>query len=163
MKFIVSRDLRENRFLSNVLVFFLFQILLFIAFNVLYESHKWGLYPSEIITNILGNEELFVSPLSLVDILVNIHIELFMYLFMQTMLIVIFFRTSYSERAKSVFTFICLISVVVNSFAPVLIHFFAVGFVWVKVIAFWGVTLSGAILALINMKYLILSPRKGKG
>lgn len=160
MKYIVSQDLKKNRFFSSLILFFNFNALVFILCNLFYEKFKWGLLPAEILTNILGNEDTFISPMSLQSLVTNIHIELFLYLFLLIMACSVFFRIHTLDKAKTITVGVSFISLLINEMSPFLIFNAVTSASYLKFASFWCFQVSVFSILLLNSIYLINSPKQ---
>lgn len=155
MRFTTSQDLRESRLLRHLLLFFFVQGVFFQALSIFFENTRWGWVPQEIKNKILGNEEFFLRPMSVEDLVTALHTEIFLYLFLQTMLLLVFLRTRASDAQKSLACVWVLFSLFLNELSPLLIRYVSENFVFAKIISFWALNLGLIVLTTANIAFLL--------
>ena len=99
MKFLLSRELTQSK-IKNLLLVYLGGLFLFMLSSFYFEFYKVGLFPEQIKNTILGNSSLFVTALPFDELMIFIHVKVFMYLILSLVLIAIFFRSSAPEKIK---------------------------------------------------------------
>lgn len=77
MKFLATKDLRENVFLKNLIAGLLVFIILFLGSDLLLHHLQIGLTFSDALSSILGDEEAFIEPILLESLVLTAHIDLF--------------------------------------------------------------------------------------
>lgn len=157
MKFIFSRSLTENPFIKNLLNLYLLGILSFAALNIFLEHHNWGLLPSQIMTHVVGNAELFIRPAGIEDRVVDIHIRMFLALINLLTLGAIFFRLPISEKQKLIILACGFFLALVDSWSLLFLPFAPQPLAWLKFFGFFGyevilIWLTTSCLWLLNFK-----------
>lgn len=161
MRFLFSRDLRDQPHIRLALFFYLICIACFWALNWPYEAQSFGVYPSDISLKILGSPQVFAAPMSLEVLLLNIHVRLFLYTLSLLTLSAIYFRMPSSERQQTIITSSAYVFLLMNMMSVVLIRFVSPFFIWPKVIGFWGLQLTLGWM-LFQGLYFILTPKAPK-
>ena len=108
----------------------------------------------EQVNKILGNEELFLQAMTFQDIVLQSHIKLFLYLFTSLVVLVVFVRTSASDRQKvegATFLFIMIFIDVIASFLVLLHPAFSV----LKTISFIVLQATSVAICIFNIKFLL--------
>ena len=154
MKFIFSKDIRDNKPFKVILSGYLLLSLCFYVFMFYLEKVNIGLIPRNIKNKILGNEELFIQAMSMQDLVLQNHIKLFLYLFSSLVLLVIFIRTKATDKQKieaSIFIFLILFIDVLASFF-ILVH---PAFSVLKTLSFIMLQAVSVAICCYNIKFLL--------
>ena len=159
MRFLFSRDLRDLSHIRIALIFYLICLLLFWGLNWPYEMFSFGLSPESIRLKILGNPEVFASPLSLESLLINIHVRLFLYTLSLLTLSAIYFRLPLKHKTQTLMTSLCYVCVLLNMVGIVLLRYVSDLFLWPKLIGFWGLQTIFGIMIFQGLYHLLL-PKK---
>ena len=123
---------------------------------VVVEHKTLGLFPKDILTNMIGDSELFISERSISDILVDVHIKLFLYSLGFLTLFTVLARTSLNNKLKFLglnLTFLCVFTDTAALFAIKYLH---PAFSYVKAMAFVGAQILFALLVLYALFFLLI-------
>lgn len=159
MKFIFSKDIRENKPFKVILLCYMLASLLFYFFMFSLEKINIGLVSRQIKNKILGNEEFFIQAMTLQDLVMQNHIKLFLYLFSSLVILVVFIRTDVAERVKmeaSVVLFSLIILDVLFSF----LVFLSPKFAFLKMLSFILLQAISVGLCIYNIKFLLKQARQ---
>lgn len=160
MRFTVTRELNRNPFFCWLLLLFSAPVLLFFVLNPFYEKSKWGLTPSAVQVQILGDEASFVEAMPLQEMVAQVHIELFIYPFILIMLFLVLFQTAHPMGLKLNAMIAAFAFCLMNGLAPFLVKYVHAGAAWLKPPAFWGLTVVASATALLNIPYLLKALRR---
>jgi hypothetical protein len=162
MKFLFSRDVRDNSFLKSLLLFWFLMLLTFIIFNFLFEMSRFGLTPAQIKTSILGDASLFIEAKDLASLLTEIHTQLFIYSLAFIMSLSIFVHLRIALRFKSAVVWILAIAILLDSISVLGVRFLSPAFAYLKALSF--VTIEGNLLLLsaILITWLLKAPYASK-
>jgi hypothetical protein len=94
MKFLLNNDIHKNRVLLNIIRIFILFMLFYLVSSWMVERSQLGANLEELMQNLLGDSELFIEPLSLIQILEFLHLKLFLYLILIMMNGAILFQVS---------------------------------------------------------------------
>lgn len=161
MKFLFSRDLRDQPHIRLALIFFVFSLLCFWGLNWPYEASSFGLTPSGIALKILGNAEAFAPPMALDSLLLSIHIHLFLYTISLLTVASIYFRLPISPNTQILMISFAYSMVLMNMLGLVLVRFVSSHFVWLKFLGFWGFQLVFGWMCLQSFLFLLSPKKKG--
>ncbi|NOQ30946.1 MAG: hypothetical protein GQ570_07490 [Helicobacteraceae bacterium] len=100
MKFSISKKLHENRAMKLLLSVYTIFILTFITVNIFMKVEYFGSTLESVKSTILGNEEEFIDPMSLEDILTIVHTDLFSQLFILVTIASLYMRTPILQSVK---------------------------------------------------------------
>ena len=153
MKFIVSKDLRKNRLMRNLLLFFSLIMLLFLALDVVNKALRFGFTFTDIQNSILGNKEEFIEPISMLGALELIHSDMFMAMLLLLLIGAIFMRIETKFKAQQLSSAIMLsIASFVSFFSSM---FFGKVFVTVAVVAFLSWHILAMFMLFVSLKWLL--------
>jgi len=152
MKFTVSKDLRKNIVMRNLLIAFSIITLLFLALDITAKTLRFGASISEIKANILGNEEEFLEPLSMISALEILHLDLFLAIILLLMISSIFMRVDAKFKAGLLSSTMLFSIISFSSFFGAL--FFGELFVTISVVTFILWHLGAAWIVLISLIWL---------
>jgi len=156
MKFTVSKDLRNNKVMRNLLIAFSIIMLLFLALDVTNKILKFGSTISDIKSSWLGNEDEFIEPLSTISALEMVHLDLFIAILLLLLIGSIFMRID--TKLKTPFLAITMLLSMI-SFASFLASiFFSEAFVIISVISFLAWHISASSMLLVSLSWLIKKP-----
>ncbi|MDD5211101.1 MAG: hypothetical protein PHV62_01690 [Sulfuricurvum sp.] len=100
MKFIVSKKLIDNRALYVSVLWMVIFLILALMLNFVAKSIDSGITPELWINHILGNEAEFIEPLTMKDLLLTLHTELFELILLFILISALLMRTSRSKKLK---------------------------------------------------------------
>lgn len=100
MKFLVTKELQQNRLLRLQVLWLTAILTLFLVTDVIMHQYQTGLTPTLATEHILGNEEAFIEPILLSVLLEDIHIDLFISMITLMLLVVIFIRVEHDAKTK---------------------------------------------------------------
>ncbi len=141
MKFLATKELKDNTFLKNLLGGLLVLITLFLFLDLLLHHVQIGLSFQSAITTLLGNEEEFIEPLLFDSLLIMIHTNLFFSMLLLLILSAIWIRVSKQPKASKPFLHALFLLAI---FAPIFLllgYFFgAWGIkIWVVMFVLWHI------------------------
>ena len=93
MHFVLHKDIRQNQTIRWLLVVYLVSIILFLLFMPLLEHWGLGLWPEDLIRQVRGSSAAYLEPKSMADLVLDIHIKLFLHSIMGLILTVVATRT----------------------------------------------------------------------
>ncbi|MCC7403163.1 MAG: hypothetical protein IT288_02090 [Bdellovibrionales bacterium] len=155
----MSHDLRHNFYLRVLLLVYFASLLLFLALNIELELFRYGLTPSALIANLLGNEELFIRAKDLTTLMTEIHVNLFLYPLAQLTTLSTLVHLKMSDRAKVIATLSSTVFILMDIGGVLLIRFVAPWTAWLKVIGFWGFEVSMFLMVIMVLGYLLGKPQ----
>ncbi|AKF24440.1 hypothetical protein YH65_02795 [Sulfurovum lithotrophicum] len=92
MKFLITKDLAHSQLLAYLMAGVLIAIFLYLCLDVVLHSYVIGTDMTEIHTTLFGNEETFEEPILIDSLLLQVHIDLFMTIFVLVILAAIYIR-----------------------------------------------------------------------
>ncbi len=120
MKFLATKELKDNPFLKNLLAGLLVLITLFLLLDLLLHHVQIGLSFDSAITTLLGNEEEFIEPLLFDSLLIMIHTNLFFSMLLLLILSAIWIRVSKQPKDFKIFLHALFLLAI---FAPIFLLF----------------------------------------
>lgn len=93
MHFILHKDIRQNEVIRCLLICYLSCLTLFLLLSPLHEHWGMGLWPQDLAREVLGLPEQYIGPKSTEDLLVDVHVKLFLHTITGLTLSVIASRT----------------------------------------------------------------------
>ena len=101
MKFLVTKELEDSLFLKYLLGVLTLFVLLFLVTDILLHHYQIGLTLDKAVTTLHGNEETFEEPVLFSTLLLQVHIDLFLSMFILLILSAMFIRLyEKSEHTK---------------------------------------------------------------
>ena len=94
MRFVLIKDLKQDRSMRPMINFILAFILLFVIFAPVVQHTTIGLYESKVHTTFFGNEEEFLDPINGDYFLEYLHTQIFLVMMVMVTLSAIFVRVS---------------------------------------------------------------------
>lgn len=108
MKFTVSKKLSDNATLRIILIWMLCSLVAVMGISLAAKSIDYGTTPEQWQSTVLGNETKFVDPLTLDDLLLRVHTDLFSLILIFVLMASLMMRTSYSSTVKRFFLIVSL-------------------------------------------------------
>jgi len=102
MKFLVTKELEQNRLLTLQILWLTAILTLFLFSDIVLHHYQVGLTPTQALESILGNEEAFLEPMILSALLERIHIDIFISMITLMLLVVIYIRVSKDSKNKMI-------------------------------------------------------------
>jgi len=138
MKFIVTKELKNNKQLKYLILFLLFGMGLFLIFDVANHAFLIGSNPSEITSTLLGNKEEFIEPILIQTLLQIIHADIFFSLIILILLSLIYLRIS---EKNSILIHVVFISSLLSHISLLTIYWLGINFVliWLTLFMLWHV------------------------
>jgi len=156
MKFTVSKDLRNNKVMRNLLIAFSTIMLLFLALDVTNKALRFGSTITDIKNSFLGNEDEFIEPLSAISALEMVHLDLFIAILLILLIGSIFMRID--TKLKTPFLAITMLLSII-SFASFLASvFFSEAFVIISVTSFLAWHISASSMLFVSLSWLLKKP-----
>lgn len=163
MKFLVTKDWRQNPFLRSMLVAYFVVQFLFLILNIVYENFRYGLIPQTVREQVLGNIDLFIFPKDFVSLVTDIHINLFVYSFFLLTALSVFMHTQLKDEIKVFLLLIAFLGVIGDMVGLLATRYGHYAFAWLKVVAFWGFEISSLVIVFTVLNDLRRSFVKGDG
>ncbi len=158
MRFLLSRDLRDNVTIRWLLVGYLIGVFAYLTASPVYESSQLGLFPSDLVHRVLGSRDLFLSPKSLTDVVVNLHVKMFLNSLIALILSSLLVRLSTAGTSKLAVA--CLFGLpVLESLSLVLLSQGLEFMSYVKAFAFVGLWTLQCGVSVVLLRYLLRTPR----
>lgn len=137
MKFLVTKELSQNRLLSLMVLFLVGILALFLLSDILLHHYQIGLTPIRAFESILGDKEAFVEPMLFDALLERVHIDIFTSMITLILLIIIYIRLNPNTKNKIIhFTFIAAI---LTPISLILGYFYGTEFIilWIILFLLW--------------------------
>lgn len=100
MKFIVSKKIIDNRAVYTSVLWMVIFLLIAMVLNLVAKGIDFGTTPAQWVNTILGNEAEFIDPLTMKDLLLTLHTELFGLILIFVLISALLMRTSRSKNLK---------------------------------------------------------------
>jgi len=114
MKFIVSQKLIDNRALYISVLWMVVFLIVALNLSIVTKEIDFGNTPTQWSNHVFGNEEQFIQPLTIKDLLLTLHTELFGLILVFILISALFMRTSRSKIIKT--------TLLVSSIASLLLY-----------------------------------------
>ena len=98
MKFLATKELRDNQFLKYLLYGLLLFTILFLILDLVLHHLQIGLTFSKAVATVLGDEESFIEPILIESLLLTIHMNLFFSMLLLLILTSICIRVSEDKQ-----------------------------------------------------------------
>lgn len=131
MKFLVTKEINNSPFFKYLMGVLTIFVLLFLVSDMVLHHHQIGLTTIQATTTLHGNEESFEEPILLTALLLQVHIDLFLSMFILLILSTMFIRLYAKKRYSRVRIHLLSIS---GLLSPILLLF---SYFWSSVILFW--------------------------
>ncbi len=137
MKFLVTKELEQNRLLTLQVLWLTAILTLFLFSDMVLHHYQVGLTPAQALETILGNEEAFVEPILLSALLERIHIDIFISMLTLMLLVVIYIRLSKDRKNKMIH--LAFLSAILAPFSLLLGYFYGEVFIflWLGLFIVW--------------------------
>lgn len=100
MKFIVSKKIIDNRPLYVSVLWMLIFLIIALGLSLTAKAIDFGMTPAMWVNTVLGNEEEFIEPLLVSDLLLSLHTDLFGLILVFIIISALIMRTSRSKALK---------------------------------------------------------------
>ena len=100
MKFIVSKKIIENRAVYTSVLWMVVFLLIAMVLSLIAKEIDFGTTPAQWMNTVLGNEAEFIDPMTMKDILLTLHTELFGLILIFVLISALLMRTSRSKNLK---------------------------------------------------------------
>ncbi|MDD5052285.1 MAG: hypothetical protein PHO27_06085 [Sulfuricurvum sp.] len=147
MKFVASKKLSNNLSLRLVMIWMVFSLTIALGLNLVSKSIDYGTSPSQWSHTVLGNPEEFTDPMSLNDILLAVHTDLFTLILIYILLASLYVRSSHPTSFKISFLSFSLAGLIL--YPTMLISAFWIGT--------FGVKLAGSAFILFHTLMLLVA------
>lgn len=161
MKFLFSRDLRDQPHIRMALIFFVVSLLCFWGLNWPYEASTFGLSPSKTLLSVLGDAESFAPAMPFDSLLLNIHVRLFLYTISLLTMASIFFRLPIKPSHQIATISAAYTLVLLNMLGIVGLRYVSPHLVWIKTTGFWGFQLVFGWMLFQSLLFLLTPKKKG--
>lgn len=159
MKFLMHHDLRHHLYLRVLLIVYFVSLLFFLALNIELELFRFGLTPSALKGNLLGNEELYIRAKDLTTLVTEIHISLFVYPLALLTTLSTLVHLKVSDTLKVAATIASTVFIFMDVGGVLLVRFVSPHAAWIKLIGFWGFEVSMILMVLMVLIYLLGKPQ----
>lgn len=138
MKFLVTKELKNNQQLKYLILFLLFGMGMFLIFDIANHAFTIGSSPNDIANTLLGNREEFIEPILIQTLLQIIHADIFFSLIILLLLSLIYLRVS---KKNSILIHIVFISSLLSHITLLAIYWFGANFVliWLTLFLLWHI------------------------
>ena len=92
MKFLVTKELSKSPFLRYLMGTLTLFILIFLVTDIMLHHYQIGLTLETVTATLFGNEEAFIEPILLPALLLQVHIDLFLSMFILLILAAMYIR-----------------------------------------------------------------------
>ena len=134
MKFLITKELNENRLLKLVVLFLVFILLLFISSDIALQQYQIGLTPKDILVLLKGDEEAFIEPILFDILLEKIHISIFTSMITLVLLVIIYMRVN--NKYNNLLIHILFLSAILTPIMLILTYFYGTVFSILWLISF---------------------------
>lgn len=110
MKFIASKKLSDNTLLRSIILWMLVAFMFAAGLSATAKVIEYGMTPAQWINTVFGNAEEFTDPLSMNDLLLSVHTDLFGLMLMFILVASVYARTSRRMGVKMAFFTLSLVS-----------------------------------------------------
>ena len=156
MKFTVSKDIRNNKVMRNLLISFSTIMLLFLALDVTNKALRFGSTIVDIKNSWLGNENEFIEPLSTISALEMVHLDLFIAILLILLIGSIFMRIN--TKLKTPFLAITMLLSIVSFASFLAALFVSQTFVIISVTSFLAWHISASSMLIVSIFWLLQKP-----
>lgn len=139
MKFLVTKELEQNRLLTLQVLLMTAILTLFLFSDMVLHHFQIGLTPVQAVETLLGNEEAFIEPMLFSVLLERIHIDLFISMITLMLLVVIYIRISKDRKNKMIH--VAFLSAILAPLSLLLAYFYGETFVflWLGMFIVWHI------------------------
>ena len=102
MQFLIHKDLRTNSTIRWLLCSYLIALIAYLILMPVLEMDQVGITPLEIVRHVRGDASQFLAARSLVDVITDIHIKLFLHTIIGLILSAILLRTTWRDGLKTI-------------------------------------------------------------
>lgn len=137
MKFLVTKELEQNRLLTLQVLLLTAILTLFIFSDMVLHHYQIGLTPTQALETLLGNEEAFLEPMLLTALLERIHMDIFISMITLMLLVVIYIRLSKNRKNKMIH--LSFLSAILAPISLLLGYFYGEIFIflWLGLFVLW--------------------------
>lgn len=140
MKFLITKEIDKSPFFKYLMGILTLFILLFLLSDIVLHHHQIGLTIEQATTTLHGDEENFEEPILITALLLQVHIDLFLSMFILLTLSTIFIRL----YAKSSHTKVRVhLLFILGVLSPILLFFSyfwsIIVLLWIAIFIFWHI------------------------
>jgi len=136
MKFLVTKDLAHSQLLAYLIGIVLVAILLYLGLDVVLHGYVIGSDLTAIHSTLFGNAETFEEPILIDSLLLQVHIDLFMTIFVLLILSAVYIRVHNKTTAMKWVLHALFILGLLAPLSLLLAYFWSEAFVLIWVVAF---------------------------
>ena len=162
MKFLFSRDLRDQPHIRLALIFFVVALLCFWGLNWPYEATSFGLFPGDTLLSVLGDPESFAPAMAFDALLLNIHVRLFLYTISLLTVASIYFRLPIKPNVQIIMISSAYTLVLFNMLGIVGLRYISPHLVYLKTLGFWGFQAVFGWMLFQSLIFLLTPKKKGR-
>ena len=134
MKFLVTKELKDNVLLTRVVLIFVLIFFLFLLSDILLNHYQMGLTIESVKETLHGNEETFIEPLLLDVLLERMHISIFISMIVLLLLSIIYMRIHNSSTSAVIH--LTFITAILTPIVLLLAYFYGSIFILTWIILF---------------------------
>ncbi len=154
MKFVVSKKLIDNHSLYLTVLWMVIFFIIALALNIIAKGIDFGTTATLWISHILGNEIEFIEPLTMKELLLTLHTELFELILVFILMATLVMRTSRSKKLKTAFLLSGVITLLTYPLGLIASLFFGTFYIivaWSAFVSFHLVMIGSALDILIML------------
>jgi uncharacterized membrane protein len=139
MKFIISKKLIDNRAVYTSVLWMVIFLLIAMVLDLVAKGIDFGITPMQWMITVLGDEAEFIDPLTIKDLLLTLHTELFGLILLFILISALLMRTPRSRKVKMTILLSGVISLLgygLGLLASLYIGSFAISLAWGAFILF---------------------------
>jgi len=152
MKFLVTKDTQASGLLRFLMGGLLAAVLLYLPMDILLHGLQLGFTPADVKATLYGDEAAFLEPILLDTLLLQVHIDLFMTLFVVLILSAMIVRLMERKQTKRVLLHLLGTTGLMMPMLLLSAYFFgsAVLHIWIGVFLFWHLVAFCVSIALLR-------------
>ena len=147
MKFLVTKDLAHSQLLAYLIAAVLTAILLYLGLDVILHGYVIGFDMTAIHSTLFGNAETFEEPVLIDSLLLQVHIDLFITIFVLLIISSVYIRLHDKTTVMKWILHALFVSGLLAPLSLLLAYFWSEIFVMVWVVAFIGWHLLASVIA----------------
>lgn len=155
MKFLVTKDLKFSRFYMMLISALSLALILFLIFDVVLHGYVIGYDITSMKKTLYGDLEMFEEPILLDALLLQVHIDLFITLFLVMILASLLIRFSQQEQFVKIIVHLLFICGACTPFLLLAAYFVGQWFLYLWLIGFLLWHFCGLLSGLIIIKKLV--------
>jgi len=142
MQFLITNDLDKTPFLKYLMVMLTFFVVLFVALDIALHHYHIGLTVESAMQTLHGNEEAFIEPILFPALLLQVHIDLFLSMFVLLLLAAMYIRLYTKAESTYLWVHFLFITAFLSSLLLLINYFYpypAGMLAWIILFYIWHV------------------------